>query len=228
MQNMQGRMTRSHFINTYHHSSGQLFQFVLSEFLQTFSHIIEIEKIGRQNADYSEIMVILQNMCGPSQEYSPFFPWGIDNGPLRKLNSYLELLTSQQNSTTVHSLMRDGIQLWDGALHSIQTIETRRKRQINESLADLDKTAQQLKKTLTRVIPLFSKDENVLYYLLRHQVQFAAIYGSEYLRKLFKKMYPAGLDAAENFVNKAYKQRSFHNILPLIKGYFSQLEGKMA
>jgi len=88
----------------------------------------------------------------------------------------------------------------------------------------LQKACQLLKKAIEKALPCFKKDENVLFFLLRHSTQFSAIYGSEFLPNVILKMYPKGMDEAKSFLQKAYARRKFNHLIPLIHSYFEHLE----
>ena len=69
----------------------------------------------------------------------------------------------------------------------------------------------------------FSLDENVLFFILRHKDKLDSIYGEGFVKKIFNKMYPDGINEAENYVKKKYAKRGFHNLLMVIASKFTEL-----
>jgi hypothetical protein len=69
----------------------------------------------------------------------------------------------------------------------------------------------------------FHQDENVTFFLLRHREQFDKIFGQDFTKKFFKKMYAGGLPEAGKMMTQKYSERGFENLLPVIATKISEL-----
>lgn len=69
----------------------------------------------------------------------------------------------------------------------------------------------------------FRDDENVLFFLLRHQAEFDHIYSASMVRKTLETLFPEGLKTASNFLAGRYERRGFYHIIPVISQKIERL-----
>lgn len=68
----------------------------------------------------------------------------------------------------------------------------------------------------------FEPDENLYYYLLRHQEECKQTFGRVFLLNFFKKKHQ-GLKQTEQFLIEKYQERGFFHLKPSIRNYLTGL-----
>jgi hypothetical protein len=230
-------------VNSYHQNNSLLFQFMLVEFIETFteiqkldslcSHILEplaaSELSGRQNENNVHLIKeILTKLVGPTRDYMQLFSWNFNQGLLAKLRTYCALFL--QNADTdekeLIAIQHYADKIWQNCLQATDALhELPQDHALLFSALEKSGTAmQRFAKLIARLIPQFKNDENVIFYILRNHKLFDKLYGNRFAFKLFSKIYPKGLKEAQQFLIEKYRERGFENMLPVIDSAVNEIE----
>ena len=77
---------------------------------------------------------------------------------------------------------------------------------------------------LVHIIPKYSGDENIIFFILRHAAEFDTIYNQGFVKNLFSKISPNGLHELQNTIVEKYKIRGFDNLIPIINTKFEEIQ----
>lgn len=176
----------------------------------------------------------LQTLTGSIQEYMRFISWNLEEGILSKLKCYASLYAA--NTEVLHSkqlqLDKFAHDAWRASLESLDILRMIPDQKDNlslyeclrERLSHLTTLFKKLGKLLAELLLEFSKDENVLYFILRNKEKLDQIFGAGFVKKTFLRMYPKGIEQAEEFVKKRYTVRGFDHLIGSITTKFSELD----
>lgn len=223
-------------------SKSLLFQFILSEFISSQSEISTIHKLATTLKTNSNSKLELINslksslvkLAGSAKSYKPLFSWNQEDGILFRLKNYCAHFSLQGENSNKTSLDMH-LHINQAFLSCIQGLDTIR---LLEEIEDTSQNMQGLDKILSRIIKQmgrFSKltanlmrkyndDENIVYFMLRHQTDLDKLYGSKFVLKLINRMYPKGIEEAANFLTTKYKTRGFDNLIPRLQKKISELK----
>jgi hypothetical protein len=231
----QIRLLRPH-LNAYHLDKNLLFQFILSEFLLIHVEISLINKLVQdENSSYQSYQDPIHQLAGFSQTYMRLFAWHSEDGMLAKFLIYSNLFAQHQLSEKESSLLiSTANQAWLLCLTCLDI-----NRQFKEDPGHLlfpglmKKAAQRLiqsfkriKKLLLGVLEQFPVNENILFFILRHDKQLGEVYGRFFVYKLFHKLFSGGLSEATQFLKERYSGRGFTDLLPVISTKMALLAGE--
>lgn len=226
-------------LNSYHHNDSLLFQFILTEFLAIHAEIAPLRKLTappRSTAQCESILIPVAKLAGASYDTMRLFIWNQGTGHLSKFKNYCGLyaqnwMTEQPASKQVQLLQQNANQAWLYCMHCLDLLHALKDKGITaktgESLCKastkLLNCLSKITKILVPLVEVFSSDENVLFFLLRHSGQLDAIYGSGFTARTLSQMDPEGLAGIENMLNNRYVKRGFDHLLPVIKTHIAQL-----
>ena len=219
-------------------SNGLLFQFILSEFLESYE---EIRKLGALNGckealpsrtDAEHVLMPLQEallkLLGSSKAGIRCFSWSFADGLLNKLHSYsLMLLENSEQFEKELLAMHYYIEKSRVACFSLLDLVKKRTRVRAELHAAVEKAIaamQRLSKLIAGMMQQFREDENVIFFILRHKLQFDTLFGTRFVTKTLSRMYPRGLHEMRQLLLKKYTGRGFENLLHRIHSLISELE----
>lgn len=245
---MSLRATNQHFINIQQQSISILFQFILSEFLLVFESSQKIEnwmgKIAKVDsgfsggtatlARYRVIYDLMHELTGSNLAFSLALPWNSSPGSLRNLCYYTYLYHRRQdrNDPEMRNLAgttekafrlasRAHAELTAEDFHcgiSQDLLEAVCPR-LNQLSLQIDRISSAVAKNILK----FAEDENVLFFVLRNQHVFNALYAPHFVRGIFDRLF-SHLDEAEEFLIKRYVQRGFDNLIPIISDKIRHLQ----
>lgn len=237
------------YFSVYHQNNSLLFQFILSEFLITYRETLLISNIVKVlkktslpinwNADCEQslckIKSILKSLGGVSYNQQRLFSWGHDESTLGKLKNTCALFCrnvgkDDKNAATLH---RHCHRAWLLCLQSLDLLRSL-KGDKNEDpsfsfpllLNLIEKMANALhrfSRLITRLLHDFKEDENVLFFVLRHQEQIDGLFGSHFVVQLLTEMF-SNLGNAEQYISRKYEDRGFNHLLPLITKKISEFQ----
>ena len=217
-----------------HQSKGLLIQFILSEFIKSYTQILEIHQFStdcKKNA-LSMLALSVVNLSGSNKSCSGLLSWNQEDGILWRLKNYCRALVDLEGKKDpLISKMESSInQAFLSALHSLDILQQSTSFEEDSIIAlqkGLKKVIDQMKrfsKALALNLQQFSDNENVIFFLLRHQNELDKIYGKQFVFKLINKMYLKGIEGATNFLLKQYRNRGFNHFIPAIKKMISELK----
>lgn len=241
------RIPSHQFFTIHFQNIGVLFQFILSQYLRSYSSAQMVENLSRRidptdpkaekfgTRPQNRMLDALVNLTGEANDFAPLFPWNGCTGSLTALYHYSCLLArkkpeekeSAKLADAVERLYRYALQVRD-LLIALQEDDGERREQIVKSLIttlnQFNRCTTRVTRSVTKWIALFHRNENVLLFLLRHQEQFDSLFGEPFTRKVFKKMFPDGLHTGEQFMLRRYGKRGFSNLLPFISEKIHELQ----
>lgn len=237
--------------NLFEQSPSLHFQFILAEFISTHKEVQDIENTYKKmetlliqqrllaNVDHmlDQLLHSITNLTGSTIIQEHCFSWDAQKGSLSKLRHYcypfVNRFDSQEKTVInlnvcVSKAFHSALQAREIILHLQQENQSTKKTPDYTVLYQLlDKLIDSINRTsrlILQVIFLFREDENVIYFLLRNKDLLNNIYKTTFIEKLFRKMYPKGIEEAGQMLTKKYSKRGFHNLLNAIARKISNLE----
>lgn len=228
-----------------------IIQFILSEIIEAFAEMEKVEgilseiKLNEQRCftrgdryRLNSLTTSLGILAGQSQNSMRIFTWNLNDGILTKLKNYCTYFAHKlaARDPDAASLQRNADRAWVNCLEALDQMKTLNELTKDEEpdltniKAVLEKIYNRLRR-LTRItaslIPRYRLDENVLLFLLNNREQLDKIFEVGFVVKLFHKMFPRGLDKAEQLLAKKYAARGFHHLIPLISEKISSLDNAL-
>lgn len=80
---------------------------------------------------------------------------------------------------------------------------------------------------ITKLFFKMRDDETILLFLLQNHQALDYVFHSQFVCKLFSKMFEEGVSAAESYIIKQYNKRHYRQLLPLIATFSKELQSKM-
>ena len=235
-------------LTTYHGNNAIIMQFIFFEVINAFQEVYELEylvsqikltptkKFSKSDREHmASITTSISRLAGYTQKYMRIFTWNLNDGILAKLKNYCSYFANNisPDDPDVSALQRNAERAWINCLECIDQIReaeklpTRGTPDLPSLKTYMEKMVQRLRR-LSRVagniVLRFKEDENVLLFLLNHQDQLDRLYEDQFVAKLFHKMFPKGLQQAEEFLVEQYASRGFDHLLPQITSKFATLE----
>lgn len=212
-----------------------IFQFIIAEYINGSEQVESITSLqpDTHRGSMETLQASLEALSGSLQEYMRFISWNLEEGILSKLKCYASLFAA--NSEFLHSkrlqLEKNASQAWKASLEALDILRLIHEQKQDLSLYEnlyhrlnyLTAMFKKLGKLLAELILEFAMDENVLFFILRHKEKLDGIYGEGFVKKMFIKMYPDGINEAEKFVKRKYAKRGFDNLLMIIASKFTEL-----
>lgn len=216
--------------NTRIQSKGLLFQFILSEFIASYSEVLNMKVESLNVQTISSLKANLIKLVGSSQKH--LFSWNLQDGVLTRLKNYCADFSLQgEKSDTIILKMQSYInQAFLSCIQSIDAIqlyencEEPHQSKLHKILSKFIKEMRCFSKLTVEIMRQFSGDENVVFFMLRHQPELDRLYGSRFVFKLISKMFPKGITQVSDFLLSQYKQRGFDHLIPTIQKKISELE----
>lgn len=218
-----------------HHRANNslLIQFLLHELLeasaitneyQQMIHSITLTphqkytKKGRENLEKAYGLITL--LAGRTYQSMRIFSWNMNEGIIAKLRQYSTFFGNNLNpqDSDAIQLDRHAERAWVNCLECLDLtreqlhLPTKEAANLKTLLKYSDKLGvriQKLAQVISHILPQFRDDESVLYYLLNHQEELAALWGPRFLSKLFNKLFPDGIEEADQFLSSRYGKRHF-------------------
>ncbi len=211
-----------------HQSKGLLIQFILSELIKSHNQISEIHQ---SREDCKKIALSVVKLSG-SKSCSALFSWNPEDGILWRLKNYSKTLSSLEDKSDplILKMENEANGAFLGALHSLDILQQignfqeEKEQAIQKGLQKIIDPLKRFSKALALVLQKFKSNENVIFFLLRHQNELDKIYGKQFVFKLINRMHPKGIEETADFVLQQYKNRGFNHFIPAIKKKISELK----
>jgi len=206
-----------------------LFQFILSELITTHSTFrLLSDLVGQVNGDVGMLVEPLTGLVGSTQGHLPVVSW-VQEGSLTKLKHYCALLCqdleSQQNCIGMH---QEAHQAWWISQQLLDVLKPHPQHGKVGSwkllMKRLTKSIQRLTKLIEKGIWEYREDENVLFFVLRHQEQLDDLYNKRFVHGLLKKMFPKKQNTLESFLVQRYTERGFPHLAEVITTKIRELD----
>lgn len=190
-------------------NSGLLLQFIFKELLSLF----------RTTEEETNPTLLAQSLTGKSARDMRIFSWSVQGGPLTQLRYYASLLSQKKLSKTPawKHFQKSLSSLWLSTLSALESDrqEFKFQDQVRKETKDLTLAALELAES-------FKTDENVLFYLARHEPGIRPILGEGAIRSFFHQLF-SSVEKGLEFVTLKYKERAFLELLPQIETSFRRL-----
>lgn len=226
-------------IKAYHLDSGLLYQFILCEFFATIQGIrnLQQEMKNFQNGKANIIETHLQILIGHQEDSLHGFNWRPEYAALTKLRIYCTQFaeTAESDDKGTLGLQELADQAWLIASQTVTTFKIQYRNgefakvllNLQKNIAKLDKIISKLSKQILKALARFKLNENVLFYLLRHNDQIVTAFGLSQSQQLFKKLFKDGLREAVQYMTSRYALRGFSQLVPIISSRAAELEKKV-
>ncbi len=215
----------------YTHNDGLLLQFILTEFINTYLQIAQIQKMtGKISPPFqceesacAELRSLLVSLIGESVfcRFSPIFA---PRGCLTKLQDYADALVTNQKHQERPSLrffqsvqrvwlsVRSHCEILAFTHLSKSSVKKRVDRvPLLQLIHQLTRKFQAVIDYLPRLVNSFWLDENVNFFLLKHAENLGLIYGQEELKDCFKCFKKPEITI--KLIQKSYAERGFSHLV---------------
>jgi hypothetical protein len=234
-------------VNAYYRNSSLLLQFILSEFIATFTESQKLaelchlkpsplpvahDRTQQAAACQSQIKAAFSRLVG-SNSCERLIAWHFEEGMLSKLKTYC-ILFSQNNERDEKELLcmhhyidkawQQGVQAKILLNNSELNNSEEDRPQFLAALEKMNQSIQRFAKQMARILLQFREDENIIFFLLRHRTELETVYSPRFLNKLLLRMYPKGLCELKQLLKAKYNNRGFTNISSGIDAHFAELE----
>lgn len=220
-------------IQSYYQKESLLFQFIFWELILAQQEMQKIDSLQamaqKHDVQWNEsLQNHIMRLAGSTQGYMRLFSWN-DDGILTKLRNYCTLFTQNDETPSKEKavMYNAANQAWLNSLQILDCIrdfeEEQDERKILLLLTRLNRNIVRLSNCALRVVEQFSRDENVLFFILRHKEQLDGVYDNGFVLKLMKRLFGRKLEQAKDFLTQKYDQRGFHHLIPVIHEKFALL-----
>jgi hypothetical protein len=193
----------------YHQNEALLFQFLLHECLRA-------HQILRKKPNFELFLQVAGNFDSVPTG------WQAPSGHLPRLLHYCTLLSAHFESS---SLCKDlGQTLERAYLKAKQCYINFKSEEHLKHYADLRKDMLIFMKFLFIKLYDFKENASVLYFLLRHQEQFDALYREPIIQKKFSVFFPEGIKQAQLFLTEKFSKKGFNHLIPYIEQKLKKLD----
>jgi hypothetical protein len=223
-------ITRTHaHLNAYHQTDSLLLQFILSEFIASYREILMIHQLSKETTENPTLVTknvsqCIEKLSGSSKISMKMYSWNLEEGILSKLKNYCEHFSL--NNKDYHDLHHFAHQAWLNCLQSFEILKCNciSSKNLQKVLNRIASLMRRFARIALRLIQKYREDENILFFVLRNHEQLDAIYGSQFVFKLFSRLFPRGLSGALEFLQQRYSARGFENLKKIINNKIAELE----
>lgn len=197
----------------YHQNEALLFQFLLHECLRAHQILRKKQSL--------ELFLQIVGHVGETSD-----TWQAPYGHLPRLLHYCSLLATHFNETS-SSLCKNLGEILDRAYLTAKRCYALLEKGKNENTqlyADLRKEIRSFVTLLFVKLYDFRDNASVLYFLLRHQEQFDALYREPIIKKTFYAFFPDGLREAQIFLVEKFSKKGFNHLIPHIEQKLKTLD----
>jgi hypothetical protein len=196
----------------YHQNEALLFQFLLHECLCA-------HQILRKRPSFE----LFSQFVGRFECKST--TWQAPNGHLPRLLHYSFLLATHFENTSSALCKNLGAILERSFLTAKKCHESfNNEKEHSKLYAILRREIRAFMKLLLEKLNDFRDNASVLYFLLRHQEQFDAMYKEPIIRNIFLTFFPEGLGAAQLFLVEKFSKKGCNHLIPYIEDKLQKLD----
>ncbi len=225
---------------SFHKDVGLVIQFILFELLlsvnETNEILAQLKKAPRNKTQVAKsVKSILESMIRLSGSHNydtmRLFSRNFSQGILIKLKNYCAFYVEKVGGTDNY-MMEAAERSWIYSLQALDIIHQLHHQgapkpqefiALKGIIEKMSHCISSLARQISEVLILYRQNENIIYFILRFHSQLDSIYGEKFCQRLLDKMYPKGKNSIEYYICRRYSQRGFHNQIPHIKRYLSQI-----
>lgn len=236
---MERRHTHKNSRGTLSQNQSVLIQFLLREFIDSFRHVQDINLILKKKqintSSLKAIGELLARIIGPLREENEFFTWMERSGAIRLFGHYCHLVCEYEKK--IHKDSLELLRVTTLAMHDY-ILGQEILKQGTKSLTSADQQLTQFLRYLERagssftraseiipdIIYRFRKDENILFFLLRHGEEIDSLFNQGFIKDLLVRCHPkGGIEKAESYMISRYEARGFSELPIQISHFIEQL-----
>jgi hypothetical protein len=225
-------------LNIYHQDKHLLFQCILSEFLQCYQETLKLEALSNNLISHTDQILkdCVVKLVGSNFKKIQNTVWHHVEGVLFQFRNYclyfsqlegLDNKSASQLQLYAHQAYLLCLQCFESisAMEGdSQKLKAKYQANLTLHLKKIHKCMQRIERTLLRIVYCFRKDENIIFFMIRHHVQYETLFGAEYLPNFLKKCFPRGLQQVNQHLADRYLQRGFDHLIPFISSKISEIE----
>ncbi len=237
-------------LNLYGQDPSLLFQFILAEFIFTFTEVQRMEVVYKEmetllitgrflaNVDshLDKLLSSVTQLTGSSMINEHISPWDSKSGSLSKLRHHCYPFVNRSDSKdksivnlnicvskAFHSSLqaREIIIYLQQEKHNVKGVPD--YAMLYQLLDRLIDNINRVSRLILRIIIQYRDNENVVYFLLRKRDELNTLYKTDLVSKIFRKMYPNEVEEAGQLLMKKYSDRGFKNLLNAIATKIAEL-----
>ena len=226
-----------HRFTFYGQKPGVLFQFVLAEFLATYTEVKAIQAFSNHLAaatdwQLSKMMGSLSQLTGsPLSDHTS--PW--DRGALGKLKYLTTALAELTGETSIQELSGAVNRAFFAALETRDILPGFLRRPLQKDrlqatvlcsphLRRLSENLERVANLIPSIIQEYRGDENVLLFVVKKRADFDTLYGTSFTKNLLLTMFPEGLCDLQTLIEERYRERGFEKIADTISHKLADIQ----
>lgn len=190
----------------YHQNEALLLQFLLHESLRA-------NQVLKKKPNPELFLQLTGNLNHyPSTWHAPF-------GHLPKLFHYCSLLSMHFNTppSLLCAHLGESLERAFVLAKSCQALTDAEEEERGKLYSKLKKETRLFLKLLFEKVADFRDNPSVLFFLLKHQEEFDALFREPIIRKTFQAFFPEGMKHAYQFLVEKFSKKGFNHLLPLIE-----------
>jgi hypothetical protein len=240
---MEGNLSAPpcHKPHVYCQSTALLMQFLLSELLVAYPEVRTLEglqghlkpRLGTSRLTDHVLSCLassLSSLTGSVVEEAHPLPWTRHQGSLGKFKQYCELYPSIDG--LLAPVIADLKMAAQKALHSVwlarelvrqirSSDDDQRRRQdiaaVSEQLVQLATNMSCAAQCVAALLPHHHRDENVLFFVLRHHLAFDELYYPNFVLHHLSLTFSNGMTEVEAYLTQRFAARGFDHVIPVIR-----------
>lgn len=203
-----------------HEDQSLLIQFIFSEYLEIARNIKHlVAQLKKTKPSQKSIDEALHRLVGAIPFPWRIFSWNLDDSPVARLRNSCALFAEGDAipKDAIEPITRGSHQLWLISLRCLELLEAESKESAIPLAERMEQVTLKLGRSLLKLISHFSRDENVLYYLLRHRADWNEVLGEDILLKTIKIAQFSSVEELKQFLIMQYRKRQFDSLLTKIE-----------
>lgn len=221
-----------------------IYEFIIShreiESLNALCMILKerLEKRSNKKSRADALQKLLEStrkLSGACYDSMLLLYWNQEHGLLHKLNDYAALfsrstiLEGGRSKRIYHNISQTlyiSVQLHDALLAIGHANDKKWREEVSRLFLQVNKLTlhrDRVAKMLPNVIKQYAKDENVIFFILRHSQELDSIFSNGFVKNMLDKMYSNGLTEAKQLLERKYLARGFNQLLPVIASKMENL-----
>lgn len=203
-------------LNSFYQNRNLIFQFYLRELILISKDVFLLSSKELPNNLLKSTFKVL---AAPYQEPFHYSPWNTEIGVLLKIKQLVTALSEISTSPSAPLISMDKLttQLWKKGLdilHSLYQIEKQidpafTQGKLRKKIEEFINIFRQLSDQTAETLKDFASNENIMFFILRNQQAFEAIFGTGFVKNLILESYPDGIEQAGKLLKNKFIKRGF-------------------
>lgn len=210
----------------YYQQPSLLLQFILLDLAAAYQLILRLEEFVSNQSD-DTLQQPIDSPLGKNMR-ERLFPLCGAEGHLEKLKQHCALLLCLLGlQEEVISLDRSAQQAGFLSTHCLELLPELTLQAWLHTLDQLKQNVRQMALLIKQIVLQFHDDENLIFFLLRHQIALDTLYATAFVETILHEMFPEkNLMQVSDFLIMRYTQRGFDYLADQINQYLIKLDGQ--